>query len=138
MRMKNVAKKMSGRKARGFSLLELMLVLAIMGLLMGVVAYNLLGQGDKAKKKTTEASLFTLKGAVDTYILEYSVAPANLQLLVTAKIIDSNAKLKDGWESDFLFDPTPAADRKYGLGSAGPDKQPGTEDDIDAMNINKK
>ena len=49
------AQSAARRVRRGFSLLELMLVLAIMGILMSVVAYNVIGAGDKAEPKTTGA-----------------------------------------------------------------------------------
>lgn len=53
----------------GFSLMELMLVLAIMGILMAVVAVNVLGVGERAKIKTTKQSLLTVKHMLETYHL---------------------------------------------------------------------
>jgi general secretion pathway protein G len=118
------------RRARGFSLLELMLVLAIMGILMAVVAINVLGAGDKAKITATKATLKNIKTAMASYHLEYSGFPPSLQTLITTKYLE-NMKLEDGWKNTLLYDPNgPNTDQPYYLGSAGPDKVVGTDDDI--------
>jgi len=116
---------------RAFSLLELMLVLAIIGILMGVAAYNLLGQSDNAKATATKASLKILKNGVDQYYITNSVYPTNLQALITAKLLQAPLP-KDGWKTDFFFDPTTpeGVDQPYRLLSPGKDKQVGTPDDI--------
>src|ERR1051326_179051 len=65
----------------GFSLLELMLVLAIIGVLTAVAAVSVFGQGEKAKKKATRASMAVIKNALDQYHLEKSVWPTTLSAL---------------------------------------------------------
>ena len=57
------------RRRRAFSLLELMLVLAIMGILMAVVAINMVGHGARAQMTAAKASLKTIKTNVDTYYI---------------------------------------------------------------------
>ena len=77
MKNKKLNKKLSGnRGSSGFSLLELMLVLAIMGILMAVVAINVLGAGDKAKITATKATLKTIKTQLAAYHLETSCVAA--------------------------------------------------------------
>ena len=75
------------RARSGFSLLELMLVLAIMGILMAVVAINVLGAGDKAKITATKATLKNIKTAMSSYHLETSGWPPDLQTLITTKYL---------------------------------------------------
>ncbi len=126
------------RMARGFSLLELMLVLAIIGALMAVVAINVLGASDKANIKTTRASMSTLKSALIQYKLEHTSVPPGLQALVTARIVMPDTRLKDAWETDFLYEARAMGpDQPFILRSAGPDKQAGTEDDIDCWQMNR-
>jgi len=121
----------------GFSLLELMLVVAIIGILMAVVAFSIGGQGERAKKRATEASLLTIQTALDQYRLEYSANPPALAMLIQAKML-KDMKLKDAWDSDFLYDARGLSpERPYILGSSGPDKSPGNEDDLDAWNLQK-
>ena len=123
--------------ARGFSLLELMLVVAIIGILMAVVAFSIGGQGERAKKRATEASLQTIQTALDQYRLEYSTNPPGLASLIQVKML-KDMKLKDAWDTDFLYDARGLSpERPYILGSSGPDKTAGNEDDIDAWGMQK-
>lgn len=126
------------RFARGFSLLELMLVLAIIGILMAVAAVNVLGAGDRAKRRATEATLGTIKTQLDAYNLEHSAFPPDLATLVSAKFLEAG-KLKDGWNRDLAYDPRPInTDQKYALGSSGVDGTLGNEDDISVWTMTEK
>lgn len=134
--VRGVGSGVAGAARRAFSLLELMLVLAIIGILMGVAAWNLLGQTDAAKATSSKASLKILKTSIDSYYVTNSVYPPNLQALVTAKLISAPLP-KDGWKSDFYFDPTTpeGPDAPYRLLSPGKDKQVGTADDINVWTM---
>lgn len=119
----------------GFSLLELMLVLAIIGVLMAVAAYNVLGGGARAKITATKASLTTIKTALTAYNLDQSAFPPDLHTLVTTKHLDDKA-LGDGWKNAFNYDPRGRdADHPFILFSNGPDGQVGTADDIDVWTM---
>jgi len=134
---KRALSKRATRKARGFSLLELMLVLAIIATLMAVAAWNFLGQGEKARTKATKQTLFTIQSAMDAYNLEYASFPPDLRTLVTTKFL-KDQKLKDGWDQELYYDPRGTSkDRPYKLMSPGEDKTLGSEDDIDVWMINK-
>jgi len=127
----------AGRSAKGFSLLELTLVLAIIGILIAAAAYNLAGAGAKAKTKVTKASLSTIKGALTSYNIEHSSYPANLQGLITGKFLEDKA-LKDAWGREWLYDPRGRSrEQPYMLGSAGEDGVAGNEDDIDVWTMDK-
>lgn len=134
--VRGVGSGLAGAARRAFSLLELMLVLAIIGILMGVAAYNLLGQSDAAKLTATKASLKILKNGIDQYYITNSVYPPNLQALVTAKLIQPPVP-KDGWKNDFYYDPTTpeSAEAPYRLLSPGKDKQNGTADDVNVWTM---
>ncbi|MGH7242158.1 MAG: type II secretion system protein GspG [Phycisphaerales bacterium] len=129
----HLAKASAKVSARGFSLLELTLVLVILGVLMAVAAVNVLGQGEKAKATATRASLSVIKNGLQEYHLTYSTYPPDLQTLVTAKILEAG-KLSDGWKRPFFFDPIgPNPDQPFILYSRGSDGQSPSQDDISAF-----
>ena len=122
----------SRTSARGFSLLELTLVLVILGVLMAVAAVNVLGQGEKAKVTATRASLSVIKNGLQEYHLTYSAYPPDLQTLVSVKILEAG-KLSDGWKRPFFYDPIgPNSDQPFILYSRGSDAQSPSADDISA------
>ncbi|MFI4871940.1 MAG: type II secretion system protein GspG [Phycisphaerales bacterium JB058] len=121
--------------ARGFSLLELTLVIAIMGVLMAVAAINLIGGADDAKIETTKASMKTIKDALQQYQTRNNSYPPALQTLITGtKQLQEGADL-DSWDQPFYYSPVGRSgapkEQGFTLISGGPDTQMGTEDDID-------
>ncbi len=125
------------RSAPGFSLIELTLVIVILGVLMGVVAINVLGQGEKAKIRATEASMDIIRSNLESYHLEYSDYPSTLALLQSVPGFLSDAKaLKDGWDREFYYRVPGNNNRPYDLSSVGADVNDLT-DDIDIWTMNK-
>lgn len=121
----------------GFSLLELTLVVAIIGVLLAVVAVNVIGQGNNANIKATQASLATLKNAIASYNLEYKAYPSVLNDLVTTKLIEPG--IKDAWKRDFFYSNQgrPGTDQEFLLSSYGKDGAAGTADDISVWDLKK-
>lgn len=126
----------AARKA--FSLLELTLVIAIMGILIAVTTIALGGRGDAAKIRATEASLRTIATSLKEYHLTHNAYPPDLRALVTAKYIEDGG-LSDGWSRVFVYDPRGRnAEQPFVLYSGGPDGTVGNEDDIDSWTMNRK
>ncbi|MHC4759111.1 MAG: type II secretion system major pseudopilin GspG, partial [Planctomycetota bacterium] len=68
--------KEAKRVRSGFSMIELMAVIVIMGLLAGVVAINVIGKIDKARVTSTKASLKILHSAVNQFKLDTGRFPS--------------------------------------------------------------
>lgn len=130
----------------GFTLLEMIVVLVIIGLIMGLVGPRLFGQADKAKVQTAETQVKMLKGALETMRLDtgrYPTQEEGLALLVNPPV---DAKLAQRWKGPYLEDglpddpwgnpyqyaPKPSGTHTFSLYSFGADgKSGGTEFDAD-------
>lgn len=112
---------------RAFSLLELTLVVAIMGVLLAVVAIAFGPRLLRAKARATEATMQTTKQALITCEGDTNAMPAALTGLVGPYL----EKLpKDGWGRDFYYKTPGANGKPFDLISRGPDGQLDTADDI--------
>ncbi|MCB9844980.1 MAG: type II secretion system protein GspG [Phycisphaeraceae bacterium] len=123
----------------GFSLLELTLVLAIIGVLMAVATINLMGGAKRANIKATQATLRVVGDAIKQFALNsQSTLPADLKALVTSDYVEDGS-LDDAWGQALYYRAAKTADGKdFQLLSGGPDKTVGTEDDINYWTIATK
>ncbi|HYC99679.1 MAG TPA: type II secretion system protein GspG [Phycisphaerales bacterium] len=130
------------RRSRGFSLLELMLVVVIMGILMSVVIVNLAGAGEKAKREATIVKMKQIKSALAVYSTDFGSMPPTelgLQPLVSTKALDKVPY--DGWKRPlrYMYPGTSpnTTDEPFDLMSAGADGQWNTVDDINIWVIER-
>lgn len=72
------------QKRQGFTLVELMVVIVIIGLLATVVAINVLPSQDRAMVGKARADISVLEQAIETYRLDNLTFPEDLNALVTA------------------------------------------------------
>lgn len=126
------------RNQRGFTLLELLVVLAILGLLIGLVAPAALRQLGSAKEKIAHQSIERLASVLDIYKLDVGTYPTTEQglqaLLVRPEGVEnwSGPYLKgetipqDPWGHPFLYRmPSERQGHDYDLYSLGPSGKPG-------------
>lgn len=124
------------RRARGFSLLELMVVITIIGLIAGVTSVAVLGALHEAEVKTTRESLRETENLLKLFTLRRGRFPTTeegLAVLVAEKLVKKVPE--DAWKRPLLY----TAERDgYSLRSLGSDGQPGGEDhaaDLDAKDL---
>jgi general secretion pathway protein G len=130
-------------RARGFSLLEMMLVVLIMGVLMSVVVVAFGGQSEKAKRLATIAKMKQVKTALQGYSTTYGTYPpteAGLAPLAVGLTKELERIPKDDWSSNFYYmfpGSSGNLERPFDLKSLGPDKQLNTNDDIDIWTVDE-
>ena len=96
----------------GFTLIELIIVMAIIGILSVIAIPSFVQSVKKAKEAALKEDLHTMRNAIDSYTVDKEKAPQSLDDLVQAgylKIvpIDPMSNLRDTWvtsESDTLMD----------------------------------
>ncbi len=115
------------RTRRGFSLLELMVVILIMGVLSTIVGINIFKQQDKAKVRATQIQIETVAKALRIYKLDHDEYPPSGRLDLVEGELDGEAV--DAWKRrlEYYY---PSANCEFMIISNGKDGIPQTEDDI--------
>jgi len=115
-------------QARGFTLIEIMVVVVIIGILIGLVAPNILGRVDKARVTAAKADIATLEQALEMYRLDnhnYPSTDQGLDALVNKPSGDPEPR---NWNPEgYLKKKTVPLDpwgRAYQYVSPGPDGRP--------------
>ncbi len=92
-------------RTKGFTLIELMVVLVILGLLAGLVGPRLFGKVDSSKVKTAETQVKMLKGALQTYRLDMGGYPSTAEGLAALQTPPANGS--SFWEGPYLEETLP-------------------------------
>ena len=127
-----------GRQA-GFTLIEIMVVMVIIGLLMALVGPNLIGRSEKAKVQAAAMQIERLGTVLDTFRLDvgrYPTTQEGLQVLVQRPMgVDrwdgpylNKGVPKDPWDRPYIYRSPGEAGRPYDLYSLGADGAPGGTD----------
>lgn len=123
----------------GFTLVELMVVIVIIGLLATIVALNVLPSGDTARIEKAKADIAQLEGGLELYRLQMSTFPTTAQGLnalvsapagVDASRYQRGGYLKrlpeDPWGRPYLY-ASPGVHGEADIWSLGADGQEGGE-----------
>ena len=124
----------ASRVARGFTLVELLLVLVILALIAGLVLPGIIGKAEGAKAKAASSQVSRLSMAVESYYLDTGVTPESLQQLVEDSGGNSGwngpyvkaSSLKDPWGRDYEYR-YPGEHGDFDISTLGADGQPGGE-----------
>jgi general secretion pathway protein G len=123
---------MQNRKARnGFSLIELMIVIVILGLLAAMVMPSLTGKGAEAKRDLVCVQMKSVyNGALDMYKIKNDIYPSTeegLTILTQTDEYFKDGKMpKDSWGKEFVYINN---EGKVELISLGADKKEGGKDE---------
>ena len=110
----------------GFTLLEMLVVMVIIGLLAALVGPKLFGQVDKAKQKDALAQIELLGQALDLYRLEKHNYPTTAEGLEAIRPYLKKQVPQDPWDNDYQYK-FPGDHGDYDLVSFGADHQEGGE-----------
>lgn len=140
------------KKQQGFTLLEIMVVMVILGLLVAIVAPNILGRGEEARLQVARTQISQISSALDLYKLDnfnYPSTEQGLEALASkpagfpeAKNWNKNGYMKsvpvDPWNNPYQY-VSPGVNGPFDLYSWGPDGREGGEgDDADIGNWDLK
>jgi len=103
---------------KGFTLLEIMIVVVILGLLAALVVPNLIGQGEQAKQKLVCVQMKSLKNALDSFKVQegrYPTTEEGLKALIknpnpekyknypNGGFLGSDRLPKDPWGDNYIY-----------------------------------
>ncbi len=139
---------MNIKKSQGFSLLELMVVIVIIGILASMIVPNIMGSQERANVQKAVSDITALEGSLSLYKMDnydYPSTEQGLEALVEQTDIEPEPRRfpeggyikrlpKDPWGNDYVL-LNPGEQGKMDVFSAGPDREAGTEDDIGNWNL---
>ena len=132
----------SRRKVGGFTLIEIMVVVIILGILAGLIIPRIMGRPEEAKRTKARMQMESIETALKLYKLDngtYPTTEQGLQALVGAPAVgqlarnwreggylDKGRVPQDPWGGDYIY-LSPGLHGEYDLMSYGRDGQPGGE-----------
>lgn len=134
-------KRTKGKGRKGFTLVEIMAVLFIIGLLAAVAVTSFMGHTDRARVVTTRAKMSDLEAAVNLFklssgrypdedagLIELIEQPADIETWQPGGYLTKTEVPKDAWGNDFAFELNTESGKPFVIISYGADGEPGGED----------
>ena len=128
---------------RGFTLIELMVVIVILGILAGLIIPRIMGRPEEARRMKARVQIESIETALKLYKLDNGSYPSTeqgLEALVEAPSVGQLPRAwrdggylekgrvpKDPWDSEFIY-LSPGVNSDFDLISYGADGEPGGED----------
>ncbi len=117
----------------GFTLIEILVAVAIIGIMGAVAVVSITKNLEQAKVTAARSAVVNIKNAVVNYNLQTKKYPSDLNDLITASGDDEpileggEGVLVDPWDTEYQYE---RKGKRIIIISAGPDCQFGTEDDV--------
>ena len=127
---------------RGFTLIELMVVIVILGILAGLIIPRIMGRPEEARRMKARIQIESIETSLQLYKLDngnYPTTDQGLQALVEAPTVGQLPRAwreggymekgkvpKDPWRTEYVY-LSPGVNGDYDLSSYGPDEEPGGE-----------
>ena len=141
----------SQRNKKGFTIVEIVAVLVIIGLLATMVGTQVIKTIERAKRETTKANLKTLHTAVNQFFMDVGRLPTQEEGLVAlveepadapgwdpSGYLDSTRVPPDGWKNEFKYFKDPESGKPFEIRSPGPDGEFYTDDDLISTDLDKE
>jgi general secretion pathway protein G len=125
---------------RGFTMIELMAILVIIGLLAALVAREVVSKIDQARVTTTKANLKILHTAVNQFKMDTGrfptedeginslvEQPTDVKNYSPGKYLETTTVPKDAWGREFIYELSPESGRPFVIKSLGADGEEGGE-----------
>lgn len=139
--------KVSRSLSKGFTFLELLAALTILAIVIGIAAPAIFKNIERGRRDSTRVQISGFGQALNQFNMDCGFFPSTeqgLNALIQAPAVGKSCKNydKDGyierktipedpWKQPYIYEsPGKHNTSTYDLSSAGPDKQPGNEDDI--------
>lgn len=133
---------------QGFTLLEVMVVIVILGILASMVVPNLMGSQERANMQKAVSDVTALETSLSLYKMDnydYPTTEQGLEALVDQTDVEPLPRRfpedgyikrlpKDPWGNEYVL-LNPGEQSKMDVFSVGPDGEAGTEDDIGNWNL---
>jgi len=133
--------KRKRRLRKGFTMVELMAVLIIIGLLATLVVTKVATKIDQARVTTTKANLKILHSAVNQFkmdtnrfpsedegLMELIEQPSDVENWESGGYLETTEIPKDGWGNEFIYERFPESGKPFVIKSLGADGEEGGED----------
>lgn len=128
-------------RSGGFTLLEMLVVLVIIGLIVSLVGPRLFTRVDYSRVQTAETQVRMLRNALETFRLDVGRFPTNEEGLRVLYSPPADERVRARWRGPYLDEPppldpwdqpyryeVPGEELPFALYSLGADGQPGGED----------
>jgi general secretion pathway protein G len=137
---REVNRRSGARRPRGFTLIEIMVVIVIIGLLAAFIVPAVIGKVDEAKVSKTKGDIQALEAALAIFYLDNSKYPTTEQGLKALVVQPNDPSIrhwkpggyldrvsKDPWGNDYQYAFPGQHGKAYDVYSLGADGQPGGE-----------